>query len=134
MGRPTGPRVVRSERLTPEVGDARLVHERRSAPRAREMSAGAPECMERDSQGRAAPFASREERATSGPGARRMPLLVGSERMPRGQDNSRIRETIVRAEVLRPDESILAYAGGATADLTRAGFDGEDRVPRRGRR
>jgi hypothetical protein len=69
-----------------------------------------------------------------GPGARRMPLFVGSERMPRGQDNTRIRATIVRAAVLRPDESILAYAGGATADLRRAGFDGEDRVPRRGRR
>jgi hypothetical protein len=44
IGRPVGLfLLVRGERLTPELGDARLRARRRSAPGVRELTSGAPE-------------------------------------------------------------------------------------------
>lgn len=60
--RPSRPVLVRSEGLMAELGDARLRAERRSAPRVRELTAGAPSCMELDSADGAAGFVPMRER------------------------------------------------------------------------
>ena len=81
--------LVRGERLTPELGDLACVHERRSAPRVRATTAGAPElhgyqqsarrcCLFTDAEAKREPIARRRT-----PGSRpQRPRARGWLRLP----------------------------------------------------